>query len=131
MNGDEHAQTLEDAKVDGAIPNAFLKHGWELHRGSDERKHRSDNQSASIDPGTRNEIPGPVPGVSVSKLQTPRLNPPVEWMRFCYGCNTEAMFVADRVCASGLVGRCSHCGDERIAAFTRMNSEASAWEALT
>jgi len=53
------------------------------------------------------------------------LDVPVEWIRFCYGCNSDQLFVADRVCFSGLVGRCSGCGDERIAPFTRVNSEVA------
>lgn len=51
--------------------------------------------------------------------------PSVEWMRFCVSCNSEQCFMADRICASGLVGHCSNCGDERIAPFTRTTSEAA------
>lgn len=58
--------------------------------------------------------------VTVASLATP-----VEWMRFCPVCNNEQIFVADRECSSGLVGRCSNCGDERIAPFTRTTSEVA------
>lgn len=53
----------------------------------------------------------------------------IEWMRFCYSCNRESIFVANRQCASGLIGRCSQCDDERIVPFTRTTLEA--WESLT
>jgi hypothetical protein len=53
------------------------------------------------------------------------LTPTIEWIRFCYSCNSDQRFVADRACVSGLIGCCSGCGDERIAPFTRSNSEAS------
>ena len=53
------------------------------------------------------------------------LDPPVEWMRFCRICQREVRFVADRVCLSGLLGECTVCGDERIAPFTRVNSEVA------
>jgi hypothetical protein len=49
----------------------------------------------------------------------------VEWMRFCETSGAEQRFIADRVCISGLIGRCTHCGDERIAPFTRVNSEVA------
>jgi hypothetical protein len=55
---------------------------------------------------------------------------PIEFMRFCYACNREAIFVANHECPHGLIGRCSHCGDERIAPFTRTISEAK-WEAMS
>jgi len=54
------------------------------------------------------------------------LSSPVEWMRYCPVCQKESRFVADRICASGLIGNCSGCGDERIAAFTRTNAEGAA-----
>ena len=65
-------------------------------------------------------------GIPLDPLTTHRvakLAVPVEWMRFCWQCDSEQRFVADRVCVSGLLGCCTHCGDERIAPFTRMNSE--------
>jgi hypothetical protein len=58
------------------------------------------------------------------------LNIPIEFMRFCYACNRESIFVANHECQVGLIGRCSNCGDERIAPFTRTIGE-SAWEALS
>jgi hypothetical protein len=58
------------------------------------------------------------------------LHIPIEWMRFCYSCNREAIFVANHECVFGLIGRCTHCGDERVSPFTRTISE-SAWEALS
>jgi hypothetical protein len=58
-------------------------------------------------------------------LPVANLEPAVEWMRFCRQCDLETLFIADRVCVSGLIGTCSKCGDERIAPFTRMNSEVA------
>lgn len=49
----------------------------------------------------------------------------VEWMRHCEISGQEEKFVANRVCVSGLIGECTHCGEERIAPFTRGNSEAA------
>ena len=49
----------------------------------------------------------------------------VEFMRFCERCDAETRFVADRLCAVGLVGECCACGDERIAPFTRTTGEAA------
>lgn len=63
--------------------------------------------------------------VSLTLRQFLQLDSPVQWMRFCYVCNGDHVFVADRVCNSGLVGTCSNCGDERIAPFTRVNSEVA------
>lgn len=51
------------------------------------------------------------------------LDPPREWMRFCYVCESEQQFTAAWECSTGLVGCCLGCGDERIAPFTRMNAE--------
>ena len=59
-------------------------------------------------------------------LELSALATPVEFMRFCYQCNGLHVFVADRVCASGLVGICSECGDERVVAFTRTTMEEAA-----
>lgn len=56
-------------------------------------------------------------------LPVAKLEPIVEWDRFCRNCDKVVRFVADRVCVSGLIGECIGCGDERIAPFTRMNSE--------
>jgi hypothetical protein len=49
----------------------------------------------------------------------------VEWMRFCEVCNAEQRFVADFVLANGLFGYCAKCGDELVAIFSRVNSEAA------
>lgn len=54
----------------------------------------------------------------------PVLNPKVEFMRFCYACQSDQLFTADRICASGLIGKCA-CGDERIVLFTRVTSEVA------
>lgn len=55
-----------------------------------------------------------------------RLEVPVEFMRFCDGeCLRERRFVHDKLCALGLIGHCTSCGVERIAPFTRVNSEAA------
>lgn len=53
------------------------------------------------------------------------LTPYVEWMRYCESCDRETRFIADRVYISGLIGACTSCGEERIAPFTRGNSEAA------
>jgi hypothetical protein len=53
------------------------------------------------------------------QLTALKLDTPIEWMRYCYCCDREQRFCADRVCANGLVGCCSKCGEERIAPFTR------------
>ena len=52
-----------------------------------------------------------------------RLDAPVEWMRYCERCESEQRFVADREAVAGLLGACSKCGEERIAPFTRTNSD--------
>jgi len=52
------------------------------------------------------------------------LNSQVQFMRFCEKCDSEQIFLAGWACEQGLVGRCLGCGDERIAPFTRANSEA-------
>jgi hypothetical protein len=56
---------------------------------------------------------------------------PVEWMRYCEMCESEQCFVARERCATGLICRCSKCGDERIAPFSRSNSVAVVWEVYT
>lgn len=53
------------------------------------------------------------------------LEHPVEWMRFCEVCQSEQCFVAEFVFANGLFARCTKCGDERVAAFTRTTTEAA------
>lgn len=54
-----------------------------------------------------------------------QLEPVVEWMRYCEECDQETRFMADRVYISGFIGACTSCGEERIAPFTRGNSEAA------
>jgi hypothetical protein len=49
----------------------------------------------------------------------------VEFTRFCPKCDSEQTFIAGWQCESGLVGCCLGCGDERIAPFTRVNSEVA------
>jgi hypothetical protein len=49
----------------------------------------------------------------------------VEWMRFCEICDSEQVFVAGWQCATGLVGCCLGCGNERVAPFTRTTSEVA------
>lgn len=49
----------------------------------------------------------------------------VQFLRFCLKCDSEQLFVAAWQCDSGLVGCCQGCGDERIAPFTRVNSEVA------
>lgn len=69
------------------------------------------------------ETPFAPVSVAIEDVTNMPLDVPIEWMRFCYVCNGDHLFIADRVCNSGLVGTCSNCKDERIAAFTRVNSE--------
>lgn len=49
----------------------------------------------------------------------------VEFPRYCPKCDSEQTFVAAWECDQGLVGCCQGCGDERIAPFTRTNSEVA------
>lgn len=58
------------------------------------------------------------------------LHVPVEWMRYCDVCDLERIFVANTHCGHGLIAKCSHCGDERLAPFTRANSDVE-WKELT
>lgn len=50
---------------------------------------------------------------------------PTQWSEFCYACERVCTFAPFAVCANGLRVECLGCGDERIAPFTRVNSEAS------
>jgi hypothetical protein len=50
---------------------------------------------------------------------------PKQWSEFCYACDRFCTFAACAVCAEGFIVECLGCGDERIAPFTRANSEAS------
>jgi hypothetical protein len=56
---------------------------------------------------------------------TAKLAVPVEWTRYCDDCESDQIFVADRICVAGLVARCSRCGDLRVAPFTRTTTEAA------
>lgn len=42
----------------------------------------------------------------------------VEWQRECEVSGVEEKFVATKSCVFGLIGECTHCGEERIAPFT-------------
>lgn len=53
------------------------------------------------------------------------LERPVEWMRYCEACDGEKKFVAEMECATGLIGHCANCGDERLVPFTRSTGEAA------
>lgn len=53
------------------------------------------------------------------------LDPWVQEMQDCKNCGGPQIFVAAWVCEAGLVGCCLGCGAERIAPFTRTNSEAA------
>ena len=59
-------------------------------------------------------------------LITPALTIPVQYMRFCFKCDSEQIFVAAWECETGLVGCCLGCGDERIAPFTRTTTAGAA-----
>ncbi len=59
------------------------------------------------------------PGDAIDVPMVRMLDQPVEWMRYCYQCEGDRQFVADRICEVGLVGKCSACQDERVARFTR------------
>lgn len=60
------------------------------------------------------------PRILITALETV-----VEWMRYCSTCDSEQTFIADRQCEYGLIGRCFRCDEERIARYTRANSEAA------
>lgn len=49
----------------------------------------------------------------------------VEFTRFCEKCDSGQIFRAGWECDAGLIGCCLGCGDERIAPFTRVNSEVA------
>jgi hypothetical protein len=51
------------------------------------------------------------------------LDPPIVLERFCPECDAETRFVIEFVFANGFFGSCIRCGDERVAAFERTNSE--------
>lgn len=50
---------------------------------------------------------------------------PVEWTAHCPKCDGDFRFYADRQCATGLIGTCMNCGDERIAPWTRTTPEVA------
>ena len=54
----------------------------------------------------------------------PRLRTPITFTRYCPDCRTDLEFTADRICASGHIGRCAK-GHARIVPFTRTTSEAA------
>jgi hypothetical protein len=47
----------------------------------------------------------------------------IQFMRYCAHCDALTIFVAGWACDAGLMGCCLGCGEERIAPFTRVNSE--------
>lgn len=49
----------------------------------------------------------------------------VEFPQFCERCDCEQTFVAAWECDLGLLGCCQGCGEERVARFTRENSEVA------
>ena len=61
----------------------------------------------------------------VAALDYRILRTQVEWMDFCPKCLAEMHFIAAWRCDAGLLGYCLGCGDERIAPFTRVNSEVA------
>lgn len=46
-------------------------------------------------------------------------------MRWCPNCAGEQIFVPVYECDAGRVGFCLGCGEEKIAPFTRVNSEVA------
>ena len=79
------------------------------------------------------QVPPEQTGDGVALLSTP-----VEFMRYCEDCDQETKFVADLVCATGLVGRCAKCVEAlgencafRVAPFTRTHSDGWNWEVET
>jgi hypothetical protein len=57
-------------------------------------------------------------GVAVLETQ-------VQWNRYCEVCDGDELFIADLRCDRGLIGVCISCGSERIAPFSRVNSEVA------
>lgn len=57
-----------------------------------------------------------------SQIPLPPPVPPMWFVEFCEICQAKQVFIAGGL---GLVACCLGCGDERIAPFTRANSEAS------
>ena len=80
----------------------------------------------------RNPLPFPSPELDDDELMPEPPTYPIEslslilqWMRHCEISGQEEKFVVNRFCISGFIGECTHCGEERIAPFTRGNSEAA------
>lgn len=53
------------------------------------------------------------------------LEVPRQWMRYCWRCESDEMFIAGWECELGLVGYCLGCSEESIAPFTRSTTEAA------
>jgi hypothetical protein len=51
---------------------------------------------------------------------------PIEFMRYCYACDAQELFRADRVCPGGHIGRCTKCNDLKLIPFTRTTLEVCA-----
>jgi hypothetical protein len=49
----------------------------------------------------------------------------IQFMWDCGTCKSEQIFICGWECDAGLVGYCIGCGSERIALFTRTNSEVA------
>jgi hypothetical protein len=69
------------------------------------------------------QVPPALPGVEILRI-------PIEWMRYCGECDADRRFVADRRCLAGLIAVCTGCGDQRLAPFSRANSD-DPWESYT
>ena len=57
-----------------------------------------------------------------SQITLPPPVPPTWFVEYCEICETKQVFIAGGL---GLVACCLGCGDERIAPFTRTNSEVA------
>ena len=64
-------------------------------------------------------------GERVAVLEVPKLETPVEWMRWCGHCESEQCFFAEYFSLEGLIGSCQRCGSPAVAEYTRMNSEVA------
>ena len=62
--------------------------------------------------------------MSATGFVIPPLETNVEFQRYCEKCDSEQIFIAGWWCATGLVGCCIGCGDERIAPFTHTTTGA-------
>lgn len=52
------------------------------------------------------------------------LEVPIEWNRFCDGCESVQLFIARERTASSLVAQCTNCSEWISVPLTRMESEA-------